>query len=138
MTTMETINQPLSPIAQATRGLAAANIKMTELQQQEARIRQNKGQAERDLVECQRRHQQAVTSARVQAARDNVDDIYKDPDVVARAKDVRAANEKLVSWEQQETKIRQERSQNEMDVMHWQRRHAEATKTMRAADLART
>lgn len=128
-----------SEVTKAARDLTSANRTVTTLQQKEARIRSGRAQAERDLQECQKRHQQAVTRARVAAARGDVDSIYSHPDVVACAKDVSNANEKQIAFEQDETRVRQELAKAEQDVTHCTRRYTalvRTARTMTARDMA--
>lgn len=128
-----------SEVTRAARDLGNANRRITKLQQEETRVRSGRAQAERDLQDCQRRHQQAVVRARVAAARGNVDDIYSHPEVVACAEDVRNANEKNTQFEQDETRLRQELAKAEQDVTHCTRRYTDLVRNARvmtARDMA--
>jgi hypothetical protein len=126
-------------VAKAARELTAANTKLTHLQQEETRIRQRRAQAERDVHVCQGNHNQAITRARVRAARDSLDDIYQDPNVREAAKDKIAADQKLLEAEQAETRIRQDRGQLERTIQFCQTNYNEAVKrarSMTARDVA--
>lgn len=128
-----------SEVTKAERDLTAANMRLTKLQQEDTRIRSGRAQAERDLQVCQKRHQQAVTTARVSAARGDIDAIYTHPDVLAAAADVRKADEKVTAFEQDETRVRKELGRAEQDIGHCTRRYTELVRTARvmtARDMA--
>ena len=126
-------------VSLAARALTGANATLTRLQQEDTRARQRRAQCERDVQQCQGVQQKAITSARVRSAREDINDIYKDPAVVAAGIDVRCANEKLNEAEQNETRLRQALAKAEQDVTHCTRNYNDAVRkarVMTARDLA--